>query len=37
MCKTNRFDTEWYQKAKRPNVRPYKKDKYKYKYEEDYA
>ena len=37
MCKTKRFDTEWYQKAKRPNIRPYKKDKYKHKYEEDYV
>jgi len=36
MCKTRKFDTSQYQKAKHISARPYKKDKYKHKYEDDY-
>ena len=36
MCRTNKFETKGYQKPKHVNARPYKKDKYKLKYE-DYA
>lgn len=37
MCKTKKFEAQSYSKPQHKNARPYKKDKYKHKYYEDYA